>query len=222
MSTVHPIIQKLTAPFIHEAFGPNGFDGAKDNLDIYLSKWFLETGPKAIEYYKRTVMPHKVAVYNAGKKLADNPWFRGFTEMPAYNWLVQLMIHDLSKFSVEEANGYAYYDFDNRTANGDTAKENLAASWLHHKNHNPHHPEYWMNAGRNGMASPLEMPARYVAEMVADWMGGEATYPQTFEQFVSANLETFLFHENTAKKLAFLLGELGFDIYNHGKNLSLK
>lgn len=207
-------VQQFKNPFLT--------DETASIVSLIANQMDIQFGKRAEQYYADTVIPHKIAVYNAGIVLADNVWFTGFVGISPQNWWMQLLVHDLSKFSMDEANGYAYYDFKAPTNNGDIAKENFAAAWLHHKNHNLHHPEYWLNAKRDGTVNPLEMPARYVAEMVADWMGASETYGTPLDRWLSANLETFLFHENTAKKLAFVLGEMGFDINNHGKTLSVK
>lgn len=78
-----------------------------------------------------------------------------------------------------------------------------------------------MNVNRGGKVNPLEMPARYVAEMVADWIGAGEIYGQPLEQWLPANLETFQFHEETAKKLTFILHRLDFKVLNHGNVLTL-
>lgn len=141
-------------------------------------------------YFEKTVIPHKIAVYQAGIELSKQPWFDRY--LKAGNdkdlFLENLWVHDLSKFSANEAFGYAMYD--RKTGHG---KEGFEAAWHHHKMNNPHHPEYWFNPNRSGNLEQLPMPIVYAMEMIADWMGAGQTYGSTLETWLPENLPKFRF-----------------------------
>ena len=90
--------------------------------------------------------------------------------------LIQLLIHDLSKFSIAELPAYGRQFFGE-------ANDPLGFSyaWNHHQKRNKHHWEYWtMVTGHNRGGLPdgsmLPMPEQYIREMVADWMGASRAY----------------------------------------------
>ena len=90
----------------------------------------------------------------------------------------QGLLHDLSKYSWEEfATGVKYYQ-GNRSPNAAEKEEKgYSAAWLHHKGRNKHHFEYWTDLSLKTRAyAPVEMPARYLAEMVMDRIAACKTY----------------------------------------------
>lgn len=110
----------------------------------------------------RVVLKHKWFVLVAGRKLG----------VP----LFQLLMHDMSKLSPAEFMGYTrrFYGPSRDDADWDQA-------WSHHQNRNAHHWEYWVLrlpvAGQGNTAfKVLDMPSRYVVEMIADWMAASRAY----------------------------------------------
>lgn len=81
----------------------------------------------------------------------------------------QGIVHDMSKFSVTEFCASARYF---QGANVDSEKKNVEYSqaWLHHKSHNKHHWQYWMDYDK-GCLVLERMPPKYLAEMLCDWVG---------------------------------------------------
>src|ERR1700741_1136107 len=89
-----------------------------------------------IEYFNLTVIPHKIEVYKAGMEFFNIPQLQHFfNESTKQEFIKNLWLHDLSKFSANEAFGYACYN--QKTGSGKTGFER---SWHHHKMNNPHHP----------------------------------------------------------------------------------
>lgn len=79
--------------------------------------------------------------------------------------------HDASKWTTDEYPAYdAYFYGGNKTYE---VRNNFDKAWLHHIHNNPHHWQHWVlleddpNIGSIGKA--LEMPLKYVYEMIADW-----------------------------------------------------
>jgi len=164
-----------------------------------------------MDYLQRKVVPHKIAVLQAGVMLSETTIFEGYPAAKE-RFLENLWLHDLSKFSANEVDGYAFYNF-----RGDNTKEVEAvfeSAWHHHKMNNPHHPEHWLSVDKRGNVTALPMPFIYVAEMVADWIGAGKTYGSTLEKWLPENIGNFSFHPDTAAVLVRILGEIGIDVKN--------
>ncbi len=155
----------------------------------------------AYNYYKTTVIPHKVAVFKEAMKMED-----AFKRQRKEDLIVQLRDHDLSKFCFEEL-AYADVDFKNFKDNPKWVIDNFKKSWHHHKSVNPHHPEYWFDVKKDGTANPIKIPTHFLAEMVADWRGAGITYGNPIGYWLKKNLHTFRFHKETAMELAVLLAK---------------
>ncbi len=144
-----------------------------------------------LKYFQEKVIPHKIAVYQAGLELSRQNWFNNYLKsQEREDFLYNLWLHDISKFSANEAFGYAMYNFKNPTSSSKPAFE---AAWHHHKMNNPHHPEYWLNPNRSGGLEPIPMPAIYCMEMIADWIGAGKTYGSTLEEWLPNNIHKFKF-----------------------------
>ena len=156
-------------------------------------------------YLKTKVIPHKIEVFKAGIELTKIlPDRCGIEE---FEFVDNLWTHDLSKFSAVEALGYSGWSF--KTKSGD--KQSFEVAWNHHKNHNEHHPEYWLSVGRGGEVEPLRMPKIYVAEMVADWIGAGKTYGNTLEKWLPENLHKFKLHQDSLVFLHEVLNCIGIN-----------
>jgi len=156
-----------------------------------------------LNYLKTKVIPHKVEVFKAGIELSVVlPEQCRIDELEFIN---NLWIHDLSKFSAVEALGYSGWNF--QTKSGD--KEGFEIAWNHHKNHNPHHPEYWLSVDKGGQVEPLRMPNIYIVEMIADWIGAGITYGNTLEKWLPENLHKFKLHPDSLLFLHQVLRSIG-------------
>lgn len=166
-----------------------------------------------IEYFRSVVVPHKIEVYKAGVGLLEAEVFAKAIVSNKDEYLKNLWLHDLSKFSANEAMGYAFYN--RKTESG---KELFELAWHHHKMNNPHHPEYWLNPKKDGTLEPIRMPNIYIVEMIADWIGAGKVYGSSLKDWLPGNVGKFLFHEQTASDVSLLLYFLGFNtIEENGK-----
>lgn len=135
--------------------------------------------------YMALTIQHKIFVFRAGLR----------TKAP----LLQLLLHDLSKFTPAELPHYGRQFF------GDKADpRGFARAWLHHQNHNPHHWEYWIPREGHNQAEgearndpPLVMPERFVREMIADWLGASRAYSGSWPK----SLETWSWFWGTRPKM---------------------
>ena len=135
-----------------------------------------------------------------------------FKECVACGLIWRGLTHDLSKFSPTEFIASAKHFQGNRSpieAEKDSTGYSLA--WQHHKGHNPHHWEYWIDFGDDGKIIANEIPLKHVVEMVCDWIGAGKVYsknkwtqhePLAYYYKVRAGRH---FHPNTEKLLVLLL-----------------
>lgn len=110
----------------------------------------------------KTIMKHKVVVYR---------------ECKACGIMWQGIIHDLSKFSCAEfAPSAKYFQGTGSPIEKEKAEKGYSEAWLHHKGHNKHHWEWWIDFGKNGEIIANKIPSNYVIEMVCDWIGAGIVY----------------------------------------------
>lgn len=120
----------------------------------------------------RYLLLHKYYVFKAGRKIGVG--------------IFQLLKHDWSKFLPSEWFAYADFFYGKHPSinevHGDmrnvyTGKykeqvyEDFNVAWLKHQNRNKHHWQYWVLLTDSGNILPLDIPDKYVKEMVADWIG---------------------------------------------------
>ena len=117
-----------------------------------------------------------------------NPYIKHFKTICKHRYIVfqecrkcglfwRGLVHDLSKFSPTEFISSAKHFQGNRSPI-DAEKEELGYSlaWNHHKGHNPHHWEYWIDFDNKGNVVPQKIPYKYVVEMVCDWIAAGKVY----------------------------------------------
>lgn len=131
----------------------------------------------------------------------------------------QGVLHDMSKFQPEELlNGFRFYQGGLQSPNnGERVVKGHSDAWIHHKGRNRHHYEYWtdynIEAAKRGdyPIQPVQMPRRYVAEMLMDRIAASKTYmkdkysdvePLRYFQKGKAG---HLMHPVTADELEFML-----------------
>jgi hypothetical protein len=129
----------------------------------------------------------------------------------------QGLTHDLSKYSPTEfLPGARYYQGDRSPNDREREILGYSAAWLHHKGRNRHHLEYWTDyapGGKSGLAG-IEMPARYVAEMLCDRIAASRTYrgPLYSDRdpydYYMRSVKHYLLHPRTRALLERLLGML--------------
>jgi len=83
---------------------------------------------------------------------------------------LQGILHDLSRFTPIEFMVYAKTKVE-RNSTGYYNPSILKYAWNHHAHHNKHHWQYWVTIGDNGTLDILNMPFKYVVEMICDWYG---------------------------------------------------
>ena len=97
-----------------------------------------------------------------------------------YCWKLGLykqgILHDISKFSpIEFWESVKYYQGNRSPIDACKEDKGYSMAWLHHKGRNPHHYEYWQDNFDKG-GEPLQMPFKYVLEMLCDYLGAGRAY----------------------------------------------
>ena len=111
-----------------------------------------------------------------------NKYWEHFKTITKHKWEVgkvcfkiglykQGICHDLSKYGITEFISSAKHFQGNRSPI-DAEKEDIGYSlaWQHHKGHNPHHWEYWIDNIGTYKNTPCKVPYKYVLEMICDWI----------------------------------------------------
>lgn len=89
----------------------------------------------------------------------------------------QGLTHDLSKYSpVEFINGVKFFTGKGSPHMGERDRYGYSKAWLNHKGRNKHHAEYWQDIRPNGKAEPIDMPRKYLAEMICDRVAASKIY----------------------------------------------
>lgn len=109
--------------------------------------------------YLKYLIRHKWFVFVAGIRVGAPLW--------------RLIIHDWSKITPTEwfayvntfYGGYSYKDRPPHIVKA------FDKAWLHHQHLNKHHWQFWILNNDDGTTKLLEMPDKFVREMVADWAG---------------------------------------------------
>ena len=111
----------------------------------------------------------------------------------------QGLVHDLSKFTPTEfIPSVRFYQGDSSPIGAERRQKGYSEAWLHHKAHNKHHWEYWVEFRDDGTEFYVKMPINYVKEMICDWLSAGKTYNRTGWQ-PNYPLQYFINHESYYK-----------------------
>lgn len=82
----------------------------------------------------------------------------------------------MSKFTpIEFINSVRYYTGTHSPIDEEKKDKGYSLGWLHHRGRNPHHWEYWIDNFSKG-GEPIEIPKKYMVEMICDWIGAGKAY----------------------------------------------
>lgn len=130
------------------------------------------------------------------------------------------LVHDLSKFHpIEFLESIKYYTGTSSPINECKKDKGYSLAWQHHKGHNSHHYEYWIDRLDTGGES-IKMPKDDLKELICDWIGAGKTYMGsdfTFEKelkYVSNRINNAKMHNRTRDaiyRIFVLLSESDLD-----------
>ncbi len=155
--------------------------------------------------YLKYLLLHKWFVFVTGRWISVPFW--------------RLVIHDLSKFTPVEFLNYARFKY------GVKSIDEWVKAWLHHLQHNSHHPEHWI---LSWLGDPdyyreigqdiarfvvcLPMPELDVREMVADWIASSKQFTGSYniDNWLNGNGPDMHFHQETIVILDQVMHEIGY------------
>lgn len=117
--------------------------------------------------------------------------------------IYNLKNHDASKFEPSEFLYYAarFFPIDGTDHESEKVKNGFKLAWLHHANHNPHHPAYWALAD-DGKLIIYDIPDIYIIEMLCDWMAMSKYYNSTtLDYWKSESAQKLPMSEYTRSKI---------------------
>jgi len=120
----------------------------------------------------------------------------------------QGLVHDASKFRLDEFLAYANFFYGKKPFKRDTTgfyspaiveDKKFLMAWFLHQKRNPHHWQYWVMPHDDGSPLAMPMPHRYRLEMLCDWWG--ASMAQGFKgkcrTWYLVNQDKMLLHPET-------------------------
>ncbi|APH20811.1 DUF5662 family protein [Clostridium botulinum] len=166
-----------------------------------------------IKYFKY-VCEHKKNVFKECVKMSKR--YKGKNKR---DLIIHAFTHDLSKFNPKEFIPYARYFYGNYPSDAvlfnvpciqnkdkiktkENVKKDFNKAWQHHKDRNKHHWNYWHER-------KLEMPLRYIIEMICDWSAMSIKFGDTPQDFYCKNYDKIKLKHNSRVNLEFELGLLG-------------
>lgn len=171
-------------------------------------------GIPLMDWMREKVLPHKIAVYDAGMEMLGIPAIaEKIRRKEDFIW--NLKAHDMSKLCFTEL--YGYYlkfhpqPFGYMPPSPEQREMAWDEAWNHHQKHNAHHPEHWICLEKNGEPKALEIPEIFVFEMVADWLGASRSYGGYLSDWVPKNIGRFMMHPNTLQLTKAILVNMGIE-----------
>jgi hypothetical protein len=148
---------------------------------------------QAIVRYLWYVIRHKWFVYIEARKLG-------------IGWLG--LLHDWSKLKPSEFMPYAMFFYGPRSKKvrddtgyykpTDTGDQAFDFAWLLHQKRNKHHWQWWVLPEDEGGIKAIEIPERYMKEMLADWRGaGRAQGTPDTRRWYDKNKHKMTLHTKT-------------------------
>lgn len=125
----------------------------------------------------------------------------------------QGLVHDASKLSAAEFwNGARFYQGTRSPNTAEREQKGYSEAWMHHKGRNRHHCEYWTDISPvTNRYEPVEMPRKYLVEMVMDRRAACMTYQGSRYhdgsalEYFQRSLERNFMHPNTRRQLEYIL-----------------
>lgn len=126
----------------------------------------------------------------------------------------QGLLHDLSKFSpIEFFSSAKYFQGNSSPIDAEKRKKGYSIAWQNHKGKNMHHWQYWID-WENGKQFAIEIPKRYVVEMICDWVGAGKAYNnvdwsvETLSSWYGRTKCEMIFHPNTEKFIDYVINSI--------------
>ena len=134
-----------------------------------------------------------------------------------------LFNHDQSKWEKEEYDAYDAYFYGGRKTK--EVKETFNYAWLHHIHNNPHHWQYWVliNDDPEDGTVALDIPYRYVIEMICDWWSFSWSDGNLYEIFdwYNKHKDRMILSKNTRELVEDILDQIKKKLDKNNENANI-
>ena len=134
-----------------------------------------------------------------------------------------LFNHDQSKWEKEEYDAYDAYFYGGRKTK--EVKEAFNYAWLHHIHNNPHHWQYWVliNDDPEDGTVALDIPYRYVIEMICDWWSFSWSDGNLYEIFgwYNKHKDRMILSKNTRELVEDILDQIKKKLDKNNENTNI-
>lgn len=114
------------------------------------------------------------------------------------------LLHDLSKYGITEfCSSAKYFQGTSSPIDAEKKEKGYSLAWQHHKGHNPHHWEYWIDNIGTYKNTPCKIPYDYVIEMICDWLGAGIVYSKQKVDYDKAYSEPLKYYNKCKKERIF-------------------
>ena len=114
------------------------------------------------------------------------------------------LLHDLSKYGLTEFFSSArYFQGTSSPIDAEKREKGYSLAWQHHKGHNPHHWEYWIDNIGTYKNTPIKIPYEYVIEMICDWLGAGIVYSKQKVDYDKPYSEPLEYYNKCKKERIF-------------------
>lgn len=170
----------------------------------------LNESADRLEFRKRPVRSYESYLHDhrSGVLRAYKTFLKGIVQDPAGEIQQLLSKHDSSKDSMHEYNAYAkhfYPDEVNSFVKYNYDDSDYDRAWLHHQHTNPHHWQYWVLVRDGGELEALDMPFKYIVEMLCDWSSFQFQGNGTANEWYKENSSKMILSDNTRSTVEKLL-----------------
>lgn len=171
--------------------------------------------------YNDYLLTHKFKVWLAYDYLLNLYSANSTGRLNIYHnlWQDFLIDHDNSKLLSQEYTAYDRYFYPNENDDEELVEKNYKEAWLHHIHNNPHHWQYWVLINDNDRVEALEMPKRYILELLCDWMsfditlcsqedGGSWFNAVKTKQYWDSHKKDMILHPKTRSSINYMINKL--------------
>ena len=134
-----------------------------------------------------------------------------------------LFNHDQSKWEKEEYDAYDAYFYGGRKTK--EVKKTFNYAWLHHIHNNPHHWQYWVliNDDPEDGTVALDIPYRYVIEMICDWWSFSWSDGNLYEIFdwYNKHKDRMILSKNTRELVEDILDQIRKKLDKNNENANI-
>lgn len=163
--------------------------------------------------YDEYIIQHKNNVQKGFTWLGDNLPHILNKNYESYG---NILSHDQSKYDKEEYDAYDDYFYAHAKNRSHDVVQNFNKAWLHHIHHNPHHWQHWIliNDDKEKGDTVLDMPYKYIIEMICDWWAFSWASDNLYEIFnwYEARKHYIKLSDKTRRTVESILNEIKYKL----------